>query len=144
MENTESDIFDGISVNFRNYWYVKDTLYTDGRPSGWVGPNAYIMNWGPANFPLLIPPLVGYSRPADYQIQFADQVVDTSTAGADPFILPAHADNYRIFNTTEQRYVKFLLFEGSAPREAALARGQRDPAGGESPRRVRPPRGSSS
>ncbi len=113
VENTESDIFDGVSVNFRNYWYVKDTLYTDGRPSGWVGPNAYVMNWGAANFTLVAPPLVGYARPADYQIQFADGIVDTSIAeGLDPFYFPGPVPvNYRIFNTTEQRYVKFALFE---------------------------------
>jgi hypothetical protein len=115
VENTESDIFDGTTVNFRNYWYVKDTLYTDGRPSGWVGPNAYIINWGAANFPLLIPPIVGYSRPGDYQIQFADQVVDTATAGADPFIFPPTPTNFRIFNTTDQRYVDFYMFEIGAP-----------------------------
>jgi hypothetical protein len=115
LENTESDIFDGISLNFRNYWYVRDTLYTDGRPSGWVGPNAYVMNWGAANFPLLVPPIKGYSRPADYQIQFADQVVDTSTAGDNSFIFPPTPTRYRIFNTTEQKYLKFLLFELSAP-----------------------------
>jgi hypothetical protein len=112
VENTESDIFDGVTTNFRNYWYVRDTLYTDGRPSGWVGPNAYVMNWSPANFPVLIPPIFGYPRPADYQIQFADQVVDTAVAGADPFIFPPTPTYYRVFNTTEQRYVKFLLFEG--------------------------------
>jgi len=90
---------------------VKDTLYTDGRPSGWVGPSAYVMNWGPANFVVLDPPIVGYPRPADYQIEFSDNIVDTATAGADPFIFPPTPVNYRIFNLTEQRYVKFLLFE---------------------------------
>lgn len=54
---------------------------------------------------------MGYSRPADYQIQFADGIVDTATQGADPTFFPATPVNYRIFNSTEQRYVDFLLFE---------------------------------
>ena len=108
VENTESDIFDGLTALFNNYWYTKDTL------SGWVGPAAYVYNLSAVDLPALDPPLRGYRRPADYEVQFADQIVDTSIIGPFPLDV-ATPVKFRVFNVTENRYVKFLFTPGIAP-----------------------------
>ena len=77
------------------------------------------MNIGPTNLPLLDPPLIGYQRPADYEIQFANTVVDTSSIGPFPYDVPIPV-NFRIFNRTDSTYVKFL-FQKVRPRAARAA-----------------------
>ena len=104
VENTESDIFDGLTSVFENYWYIKDTL------SNWVGPAAYIYNLSASDLPLLDPPIIGYRRPANYEIQFADAAVETSaTWPSFPFDVPIPV-RFRVYNVTENRYVKFLFY----------------------------------
>ncbi|MCK5571187.1 MAG: hypothetical protein KAJ12_00435, partial [Bacteroidetes bacterium] len=108
VENAESDIFDGVTINFNNYWYIKDTL------SEWVGQNPYVYNLSAVDLPLLSPPLLGYKRPADYEIRFSDTIVDTSSVG--PFPLDqAIPVNFRIFNTTEARQLGFYFIPGPNP-----------------------------
>lgn len=110
-ENAESDIFDGVTLLFKNAWTVRDTLDAS---SGWVGKNAYVVNFGPTNLPLLEPPLIGYRRPGDYEIQFANGIVDTSAVGPFPYDVPIPV-NFRIFNRTDNTYVKFYFTEGPSP-----------------------------
>jgi hypothetical protein len=104
-ENAESDIFDGLRIQFSNHWVVKDSAIT------WVGKNAYVVNIGPTRLPLLDPPLIGYARPADYEMQFANTVVDTSTPGPFPYDV-AIPTKFRIFNRTEGRYIDFYYVKG--------------------------------
>ncbi len=104
-ENAESDIFDGLQIQFSNHWVVKDSAIT------WVGKNAYVVNIGPTNLTLLDPPLIGYARPADYEMQFANTVVDTSTPGPFPYDVPIPT-KFRIFNRTEGRYIEFYYVKG--------------------------------
>lgn len=115
VENNESDIFDGMRMNFQNSWSVSriDSL------SGWRGQPAYVYSFTPTNLPLLRPPIRGYRNPSDYEIHFSDTIVDTSSVwppGAPrfPFDTPL-LTYYRIYNLTEQRYVKFLLAENPVP-----------------------------
>lgn len=110
-ENGESDIFDGVTLVFDNLWSVEDTLDSS---TGWVGQSAYIVNFGPTDLQLLDPPLFGYRRPADYEIQFANSIVDTSAIGPFPYDVPIPV-NFRIFNRTENAYIKFLFTEGPSP-----------------------------
>jgi hypothetical protein len=52
----------------------------------------------------------GYRRPADYEIQFAANDVDTSYA--DPFLYPfEHPVNFRIYNATDSVFVKFIYVD---------------------------------
>ncbi len=108
VENGESDIFDGVTLMFNNFWSVKDTA---DATTGWVGKSAYVVNLGATNLTLLDPPLLGYKRSADYEIQFANSVVDTSLVGPFPYDV-AIPTNFRIFNRTDSTFVKFLFTEG--------------------------------
>ena len=101
-----------MTLVFDNLWTVKDTL--DELTTGWVGKSAYIVNFGPTNLQLLDPPLFGYRRPADYEIQFANSIVDTSAIGPFPYDVPIPV-NFRIFNRTDSTYIKFLFTEGPSP-----------------------------
>ncbi len=110
-ENAEADIFDGLTLVFNNFWTVRDTLDAS---TGWVGKSAYIVNAGPTNLQLLDPPLFGYRRPADYEIVFANTIVDTSTIGPFPYDVSIPV-NFRILNRTDSTYIKFLFTEGPSP-----------------------------
>jgi hypothetical protein len=119
-ENTESDIFDGVTAVFSNAWTIKDSLF--GRSTPWVGTDAYQYNFSPVDLPLLSPPLVGYRRAADYDVIFASQNVDTSAIGPFPFDTPIPV-NFRVYNRTDSTYVKFYFMPGpySPDRVAPLA-----------------------
>jgi hypothetical protein len=96
---------------FNNFWSVKDTLDSS---SGWVGKSAYVVNFGPTDLSLLDPPLYGYRRASDYEIQFANTIVDTSAIGPFPFDVGIPV-NFRILNRTDNTYIKFLFTEGPSP-----------------------------
>jgi len=105
-ETKDADIFDGVTLSFKNYWEVSlvDSL------SGWVGKNAYVYNFVPLDAQLGTKRYQGYRRPADYEIQFSAQVVDTSAADPDlfPFAIPSY---FKIYNKTESTYVKYLFVD---------------------------------
>jgi hypothetical protein len=112
VENGEADIFDGLDLAFGNFWSVRDT---SDATSGWKGKSAYVYSFSPVDLPLLEPPLLGYRKPADYELRFASAIVDTSAIGPYPFDVPVPV-NFRIYNTTDSTYVKFLLQENPIPR----------------------------
>ncbi len=105
VENGEADIFDGLTMVFENAWAVNES------GSAWTGKAAYVVNLGPTDLPLLDPPLKGYRKPADYEIRFANTIVDTSTAGPFPFDVRIPV-NFRVFNLTDGTYARFLFVEG--------------------------------
>lgn len=113
MENKDSDIFDGIELSFDNKWHVA----LEQGQSGWVGKNAYVYNFIPLDINLgggVF--LKGYPRPADYEIRFADAIVDTSHP--DPsFGLSAISVNFRIFNTTDSTFIKFFFVDNDFNRK---------------------------
>jgi hypothetical protein len=107
-DTAESDIFDGLTLAFSNFWKVAQV---NNANTGWKGVSAYTVNVGPTNFALLDPPLYGYRKAADYVIQCSNTVVDTSIPGPFPFDV-AQATRFRIFNATDSTYVKFLFQKG--------------------------------
>jgi hypothetical protein len=105
VENGEADIFDGLTMVFENAWAVNES------GSAWTGKAAYVVNLGPTDLPLLDPPLKGYRKPADYEIRFANTIVDTSSAGPFPFDVRIPV-NFRVFNLTDGTFARFLFVEG--------------------------------
>ena len=108
-ENAEADIFDGMTLVFANVWDVNVSLDS----TGWVGKSAWIVNVGPANVQVLDPPLIGYKRGADYEIQFSNTIVDTSTIGP-PGVDVAIPTRFRVYNKTENTFVKFYFAKGAS------------------------------
>ncbi len=104
-ETKDSDIFDGVTIGFQNDWTTSlvDSL------SGWHGTSAYVVNFIPLNVDLGPGQhFLGYARPADYNIIFSSSVVDTSVDDAQLYPL-THPVRFRVFNVTENRYVKFIF-----------------------------------
>ncbi len=128
-----------MTVVFDNVWDVNPV---NDQTTGWLGTNAYTVNLGPTNLSLLDPPLHGYKKAADYEIQFSNTVVDTSTAGPFPYDVPI-ADSVQDFQPTDSTYVKFLLPERHIPRTARAAgtAGRDHPDGKESAGRSLPDMG---
>jgi hypothetical protein len=108
-ENAEADFFDGMTLVFANAWDVNISLDS----TGWVGKSAWVVNVGPANVQVLDPPLIGYKRGADYEIQFSNTIVDTSTIGP-PGVDVAIPTCFRVYNKTENIFVKFYFAKGAS------------------------------
>ncbi|UCE20253.1 MAG: hypothetical protein JSV84_07930 [Gemmatimonadota bacterium] len=111
-ETMDTDIFDGLTLNFNNHWSVdkRDTL------SKWSDPTrAYQVNVTVAEGEFPSGLIRGLRHPSDYQIQFSDDIVDTTTneiGGIPPNWLPPPTPvNFRVYNMTDERYVDFLLVE---------------------------------
>jgi hypothetical protein len=106
-DSRDADNFDGIQIVFQNEWGVKliDSL------SRWVGKNAYVYSLSPLFAQDPGPPLRefrGYRKPADYRIEFANTIVDTSYY--DEILYPiATPVNFRVYNETDSVYVKFIF-----------------------------------
>lgn len=109
-ENAESDIFDGMTLVFNNVW---DVIPVNDATTGWIGRSAWVVNIGPANVQILDPPMIGYKRSADYEIQFSDVIVDTSAIGP-PGLDVAIPTRFRVFNKTDNTYVKFYFAKGAS------------------------------
>ncbi len=102
-EALDADVFDGLQLVFANMWQIKiiDTL------SGFSDPTkAMIYTFATTN--VLIPPdtLRGIRYPSDYEIRFANGIIDTSAAlyGA-----PALPVNFTVINTTEGHKIPFIF-----------------------------------
>jgi hypothetical protein len=54
----------------------------------------------------------GFKNPNDYEIQFYDHIVDTSSYDADLFADPVPV-NFRVLNVTDNVYIKFAFFESN-------------------------------
>jgi hypothetical protein len=106
-DSRDADNFDGVQIVFQNEWGVKliDSL------SRWVGKNAYVYSLSPLFAQDPGPPLRefrGYRKPADYRIEFANTIVDTSYY--DAILYPiATPVNFRVYNETDSVYVKFIF-----------------------------------
>ena len=86
-ETKDAEVFDGVTLGFQNDWF---TNVIDSA-SGWVGKNAYVYNFTSLDVNLGSKRYVGYRKPSDYQFQFSDRIVDTSSADPElfPFKIPA-------------------------------------------------------
>jgi len=121
-ENTETDNFDGIQMIFTNAWTTK----LDRNLTSWIGKftNPYKVDFTPVNLPNPAMKIFGYAKPADYEIQFADSIVDTSVFWKTTFIdFPATPVRYRIYNLTDSTYVKFIAYIPSSRRTDMLSPG---------------------
>ena len=107
-ENAEADIFDGMTLVFQNLWTINQI---NDNTTGWIGTSAYTVNIGATDLPLLDPPLHGYRKAADYEIQFSTTTVDTSISGPFPYDTPLPT-RFRIYNRTDSTYIKFLFAKG--------------------------------
>ena len=103
-ETIDTDIFDGLSLTFYNHWdTVVDTLR-----SGWKDASrAYSFTVRPIDTYFGEDRLLGVPHPSDYYLIFSDGAADTSVALPDYFI-PAIAVNFRVYNATDGRFVKFV------------------------------------
>jgi hypothetical protein len=103
-ETLDTDIFDGQSLSFNNHWKLEiDTLN-----SGFNDPaRTYSFTFRIIDTNFGNERLLGLPHPADYRFEFADGIVDTSTAIPE-FFIPAIRVNFRIYNASDKRYVDFI------------------------------------
>jgi hypothetical protein len=111
-ETKDSDIFDGVELDFTNDWSV--ALSNQG--SIWQradGVAPYVISYTPVLLQLSPTQFLrGYPDPTNYEFQFADGIVDTSYEYA-PGGFTGIPVNFRIFNTTDSVYVDFFFIEGN-------------------------------
>jgi hypothetical protein len=104
-EAKDADIFDGVELSFKNDWEIGliDSL------SGWsTGSKSYGYSFSKVDFqdPFTGQTVNGLKYPADYEIRFADGLVDSSSDfyGSEKFPV-----NFRIWNSTDNYFVKFVF-----------------------------------
>ncbi|NQU68860.1 MAG: hypothetical protein HQ510_13030, partial [Candidatus Marinimicrobia bacterium] len=114
-ETKDSKIFDGVRLNFDNHWSINsiDSLtywWTTADHVNWEknkSDSTYFFTVGLQPFP---PTLIPKKFPSDYIVVFSDD----STFGmssALPNLNPNDPTNFRIFNTTNNTEVKYVLLE---------------------------------
>ena len=95
----ETDLFDGMRLIFDNHWNIKfiDSL------SGWnrSGMPKFTFTQFSAGA------VRGKLYPADYRIEFYDEVVDTSMAYS-PLRIPAQPVKFKVKNLTDDKYIDFI------------------------------------
>jgi hypothetical protein len=124
-ETKDADNFDGVRLSFSNYWSV----VLDSTRSGWAaGKVGYRYAMAPLDLDLSTGQAVyGYRHAADYQIVFANTIVDTGLAADyqivfantivdtgladDNLFVPATPTNFRVYNETDHLYEEFLFFD---------------------------------
>jgi len=109
-EAKDADIFDGVTLSFNNNWEVGliDSL------SEWnTGARSYAFTFSRVDFqdPFTNQTVNGLKYPADYEIRFADGVVDTSADFYGSMTIPV---NFRIWNVTDSTFVRFVFNDADA------------------------------
>lgn len=105
-EALDSDIFDGLQLNFRNDWQIRLIDSTSGFNSG-----AKSMIYTFATTDILLGPgdtLRGARFPSDYEVRFSSAIIDTS---APLFGSPALPVNFTVFNVTENQKIPFIFVD---------------------------------
>ncbi len=114
-ETLDADIFDGIQMKFYNHWNINPILSdsvsywnTENRRYNW-GFSTGKVDFGSGNI------ITGRRFPADYEIQFGDDVIYTTEEAfqKEPYYFPPVKTNFRIFNLTDLVEVPFLLVRPS-------------------------------
>lgn len=116
-EAMDSDIFDGMRIQFENDWSVNeiDSLtywWTTADGETWDknnGDSTYFFSIGTQNFSSIN--LYAEKNPADYMIVFSD---DPEFGQADSYPVPNPGDptNFRIFNQTDGHEVNYMFVDG--------------------------------
>jgi hypothetical protein len=104
-EAKDADNFDGLQLYFNNDWTVRlnDTL------SGWnTGSRQYNFTFSTLN--IEDPPLKASRYPSDYEIRFADNIIDTSSSLYDAMPIPV---NFTVINVTDNQRVEFLFSDNN-------------------------------
>jgi hypothetical protein len=108
-EALDADIFDGLTLAFRNDWQIK---LIDSLSGFQAGDKVMIYTFSTMNV-ILAPgdTLKGARYPADYELRFSSAVVDTSAAlyGA-----PAIPVNFTVYNVTDKRKTAFIFTDRDA------------------------------
>lgn len=108
-ETQDSDIFDGVQLNFSNHWNIKAR---DDSTSYWTTENRkYNWNFTTGEVDLGTTILKGRPYPATYEIQFADTgtYVTPEAFREAPFEFPPVTSNFKIINLTDSTVVPFLF-----------------------------------
>lgn len=106
-ETLDTDNFDGLRLIFQNDWDI--ALAREASRSGWTNPEtAYEYSFRVIDTYFGTDRLLGLEHPSDYRIEFADEVVDTSTAMPEYFV-PAIPVNFRVKNVTDGAYLNFIF-----------------------------------
>ena len=104
----DTDIFDGIQLNFNNQWDID----LDQITSGWSDPSkALNYTFGPLDTYFEdYERTLGLKHASNYRIEFYDDIVDTSYNLPDYFISSVPV-NFKIFSITDKRYLDFIFVE---------------------------------
>jgi hypothetical protein len=108
-ETKDTDIFDGVRLSFNNEWDIDviDTL--SGFPSV---DRSYVYTFSTVDIPAAN--IYATRYPADYDIIFYNSIVDTSWDYYGS--IPAYPVNFKIWNRTDEKFVKFIFVNIGDPR----------------------------
>ncbi|MBN2410164.1 hypothetical protein JXQ31_00645 [candidate division KSB1 bacterium] len=106
-ETLDTDIFDGIRIAFNNNWNIEiDTL-----KSVWSDPSkAYTFTFNIIDTNFGKERLLGLRHPADYRIEFYEDIADTSLE-IPKYYVKAIPVNFKIYNITDKRYIDFVFVD---------------------------------
>ncbi|HPG42050.1 MAG TPA: hypothetical protein PLP19_22070 [bacterium] len=117
-ETLDSDIFDGVRLAYHNYW----TVVIDTTNCVWTNPerayNSFTFVKVDADF--ITEKLIGFKHPADYRIEFYNEVADTSLE-IKKYYSKAYEVNFKIYNITDKKYIDFLFYDNN--RDKKLSEG---------------------
>lgn len=107
-EAIDSDIFDGLQLNFQNDWQIK---LVDSLSGFRTADPQKSMIYTFATTDILLGPgdtLRGARYPSDYEIRFADEIIDTSAAF---FGSPEVPVKFTVYNVTEDHRIPFIFVD---------------------------------
>ncbi|MEA3391855.1 MAG: hypothetical protein U9Q91_02625 [Candidatus Marinimicrobia bacterium] len=120
-ETKDSDIFDGIELNFTNHW----TLQKDEEATSWNTTDGRSMDFSMNSFTSVLngDTLVGIPYPADYEMRFTDSTVagyttpqiliDELYSGLPSFLRPTPVrTNFYLYNVIDSVIVPFIFSGG--------------------------------
>ncbi|NQV37091.1 MAG: hypothetical protein HQ509_03685 [Candidatus Marinimicrobia bacterium] len=123
-ETKDAKVFDGVRLNFENDWSINsiDSLtywWTTNDQSNWEKNNSdstYFFTTGLQSFP---PTLIPKKFPSDYIIVFSDDL-SFGTSSLLPSLDDGEPTNFKIFNTTDDTEVKYIVLETNDSRPGVL------------------------
>jgi len=99
----DTDIFDGVQLSFKNY----NTIQLIDSSSGWDRENVADFTFGTVTIKISSTfKIYGRRTPNNYRIEFFNTTVDSCL---DTLGVPKIPVNFRIYNQTEKKYVKFVI-----------------------------------
>mgnify|MGYP005836715193 CR=1 FL=1 len=98
----DTDIFDGITLNFNNIWRTE----LDSVRSGWNN-SSILYNFTLRSEPIVIPPdtIRPVVYPANYELRISSEIIDTTLS---IYGVPPSPRKFAIYNTTGNYKVKYI------------------------------------